>query len=749
MQHPQANINPNISTISSTLAISATDSNANNTSITTNVDTGIRKLDTPQNIIQSQKLSPLSAATGSISHTMLQNQNMYQEKDKNMNSDNNTNNITNKSNLNENDNAKKDLDHIVPNAKTTTTTQSNGSTTTKQNMTTPTCKNCKTQTTPLWRRDETGQVLCNACGLFLKLHGRPRPISLKSDVIKSRNRVKHNNKSSPNTPELKAKDSANTTNNNSNSHSNQLSNQSTVNNNSSNINQNNLNNGHSIANSNNLKIPTKFLPKQYRPNSKAKSKKQQQQSNNKSDNALLKDQNNLLKLPPSSAASVSKPKLENPIPFVSNQPLNSITSPSLLPLLPRGQLSQNLPPGTPYTYASTTAWLNKNQGANIQSLNYPSSTPTQFVSGLNRITSPLLLSTTAAPPKLNPTPLQSQSSERSSSVNGINNSNNNLNLNRDAVLNAAGALEILSQQASSSSSNNSPQTDFIPGMRLNSPHLSKVNSQIGDKLPPISLVTSNEKEPNSNNNITKNTEPTHLHNILSPQYHNEPKSKSKSNNIIAPSPMVPQNKLEQTSLPPIASLTNGSSQNDNHSQHLKQQQQQQLQQQQQHISQATLQQQGQPLQHTIASPSFAPHTQLPSLKYVPGISNVMYSNGNSHEELRSQSMNTNNDVSLLSINNNNSSALHEENEKLRTRISELELVNDLYKTRINDLELNDKKNLNKIQDLEEALNMYRQSQTKVKIEDSSQILNNYSIGEKRQSSTNDDDLIEKRIKVEN
>ena len=54
----------------------------------------------------------------------------------------------------------------------------------------PVCQNCSTSTTPLWRRDENGSVLCNACGLFLKLHGKPRPISLKTDVIKSRNRVK-------------------------------------------------------------------------------------------------------------------------------------------------------------------------------------------------------------------------------------------------------------------------------------------------------------------------------------------------------------------------------------------------------------------------------------------------------------------------------------------------------------------------------------------------------------------------------
>lgn len=56
-----------------------------------------------------------------------------------------------------------------------------------------TCANCFTQTTPLWRRNPEGQPLCNACGLFLKLHGVVRPLSLKTDVIKKRNRGAGNN----------------------------------------------------------------------------------------------------------------------------------------------------------------------------------------------------------------------------------------------------------------------------------------------------------------------------------------------------------------------------------------------------------------------------------------------------------------------------------------------------------------------------------------------------------------------------
>ncbi|CAR21147.1 Gat1p [Lachancea thermotolerans CBS 6340] len=50
------------------------------------------------------------------------------------------------------------------------------------------CTNCHTKTTPLWRRDPQGNPLCNACGLFLKLHGVVRPLSLKTDVIKKRQR---------------------------------------------------------------------------------------------------------------------------------------------------------------------------------------------------------------------------------------------------------------------------------------------------------------------------------------------------------------------------------------------------------------------------------------------------------------------------------------------------------------------------------------------------------------------------------
>ncbi|KAL0952531.1 hypothetical protein HGRIS_006791 [Hohenbuehelia grisea] len=50
------------------------------------------------------------------------------------------------------------------------------------------CHNCHTTATPLWRKDDEGKTVCNACGLYYKLHGSARPISMKSDVIRKRSR---------------------------------------------------------------------------------------------------------------------------------------------------------------------------------------------------------------------------------------------------------------------------------------------------------------------------------------------------------------------------------------------------------------------------------------------------------------------------------------------------------------------------------------------------------------------------------
>ncbi|KAJ2761708.1 hypothetical protein IWQ56_005199 [Coemansia nantahalensis] len=54
---------------------------------------------------------------------------------------------------------------------------------------TPKCFNCSAEATPLWRRDPADNIICNACGLFYKLHGRARPVSMRQAVVRRRNRV--------------------------------------------------------------------------------------------------------------------------------------------------------------------------------------------------------------------------------------------------------------------------------------------------------------------------------------------------------------------------------------------------------------------------------------------------------------------------------------------------------------------------------------------------------------------------------
>ncbi|XP_078099236.1 transcription factor GATA-3 isoform X7 [Sander vitreus] len=51
------------------------------------------------------------------------------------------------------------------------------------------CANCQTTTTTLWRRNANGDPVCNACGLYYKLHNQiNRPLTMKKEGIQTRNR---------------------------------------------------------------------------------------------------------------------------------------------------------------------------------------------------------------------------------------------------------------------------------------------------------------------------------------------------------------------------------------------------------------------------------------------------------------------------------------------------------------------------------------------------------------------------------
>ncbi|KAJ7636525.1 hypothetical protein FB45DRAFT_828768 [Roridomyces roridus] len=50
----------------------------------------------------------------------------------------------------------------------------------------PKCSHCLTRHTSVWRRSKTGAQVCNACGVYARLRGKERPLSLRRNKIKPR-----------------------------------------------------------------------------------------------------------------------------------------------------------------------------------------------------------------------------------------------------------------------------------------------------------------------------------------------------------------------------------------------------------------------------------------------------------------------------------------------------------------------------------------------------------------------------------
>ncbi|KAJ2400797.1 hypothetical protein GGI23_001808 [Coemansia sp. RSA 2559] len=60
------------------------------------------------------------------------------------------------------------------------------------------CANCGTDHTPLWRRNNGGEPVCNACGQYYKYNGVDRPDHMRNKAVVRRNRQKTTAKSSQN-----------------------------------------------------------------------------------------------------------------------------------------------------------------------------------------------------------------------------------------------------------------------------------------------------------------------------------------------------------------------------------------------------------------------------------------------------------------------------------------------------------------------------------------------------------------------
>ena len=129
------------------------------------------------------------------------------------------------------------------------------------------CSNCHTMQTTLWRRNNQGEPVCNACGLYFKLHGVNRPLTMKKEGIQTRKRRPKNssntiqdttassfnpnklNQALPGSTVMYANSSTTSA---SNLHSRNGTNNSVINHNNNNANNNSSNNNSNTNNGSNL-----------------------------------------------------------------------------------------------------------------------------------------------------------------------------------------------------------------------------------------------------------------------------------------------------------------------------------------------------------------------------------------------------------------------------------------------------------------------------------------------------------------
>lgn len=486
---------------------------------------------------------------------------------------------------------------VHPNAKSTTHV-SNGTTTSKANLSSPICRNCRTQKTPLWRRDETGQVLCNACGLFLKLHGRPRPISLKTDTIKSRNRIKQYNPGKgggAGTPELKSKEVKNEV------------------------------NGSGTE-------QKKVTPS---PNPK--------------------------KTSPGDDSSSSSGGEEH-----SNAELTSLT-----PILPPA--SSNLKAqGSGLLFPHPINPLHSKQNHFIHQahpLHYPSSTPTHFAPGLQRITSPLLLSSTSC---LSNTRVSSNEGQQKNSA---GHAGSNL-----SAVQAAGALENMSNELGPNASfiSSAEKNKGNPGVKTEAGVSSTTSSSEEPKsftpssaltaaamqsVPPA-LQTFRKNNNESNSNVVSSPSFGPQYQLSARQPSDSPKTQTPPGSTL---PHLSPKAGETTQLPPLQNLSsqvnNSGVPNFRHS-----------------------------LNNYDTRPPAFHGTQRSEDNSGKHEGNASSFNSNNNPNNYSKSGNSGDGDDNSNNNRNNNRNNNGDNNDtqvinmLKTRISELELVNDLYRTRIMELE---------------------------------------------------------------